>query len=166
MTDHHLLHNLRLVLLMSLALPILWSTLPGLALNHFHRNSGATTSWIVWRRRIGISVVVLIPIAYFTSPRSPAGQIALTFAAVLFPLLLYYAVSRRFEFEADEFGLQAVSHRKVAVEALETLYRRSEVPETCSKFWEKFLTHPTLARRVSRLRSLAETDTMTAATDK
>lgn len=90
---------------------------------------------------------ILLPPRFFSF--RPMLDIALVFV----PTLASCFISRRFEYEADEAGV-ALTSRRTAVQALESLYRFTQAPLGCSPLMELFMTHPPLARRVRAIEEM------------
>jgi len=74
-----------------------------------------------------------------------------SFAAILFPLLVFYSLSRRHEYVADRLAVEATREPETAIRALVGLYRHAEVPAEHGRFAELFSTHPGLWRRVDAI---------------
>jgi Zn-dependent protease with chaperone function len=83
-------------------------------------------------------------------------RIFFKFSVILIPLLVFYFVSRRFEFEADRIAVEHTGEGEIAIQALANLYRRSGVPADCNKFDELFLTHPSLWRRINAITRMGQ----------
>jgi Zn-dependent protease with chaperone function len=78
-------------------------------------------------------------------------QVFFKFGVILIPLLVYYFVSRRFEFEADLIAVELSGDGEAAIRALANLYWRSGVPTDCNTFDELLLNHPNLWRRINAI---------------
>jgi Zn-dependent protease with chaperone function len=78
-------------------------------------------------------------------------QVFFKFGVILIPLLVYYFVSRRFEFEADLIAVELSGDGEAAIRALANLYWRSGVPTDCNTFDELLLNHPSLWRRINAI---------------
>lgn len=61
-------------------------------------------------------------------------QVFFKFNVILMPLLVFYAVSRRFEFAADRIAVELTGEREAAIRALANLYYRSGVPTERNNF--------------------------------
>jgi Zn-dependent protease with chaperone function len=73
------------------------------------------------------------------------------FVAVFVPLLIFYGLSRRFEYAADRAGVEAAKDPGASIQALAGLYRRTQESPESSPFAELFATHPPLSRRVEAI---------------
>jgi Zn-dependent protease with chaperone function len=62
-------------------------------------------------------------------------------------LLIMYAVSRRFEYEADRDSALFTGNPEAAIRALVALYRKTRTPMERARFLDLFATHPGLRRR-------------------
>jgi Zn-dependent protease with chaperone function len=67
---------------------------------------------------------------------------------VFLPILSFYFFSRRFEYAADEAGVEWTKDPETAIRALANLYRTTQTPTHCDRLTELFMTHPSLTRRV------------------
>jgi Zn-dependent protease with chaperone function len=81
--------------------------------------------------------------------RSPAVSVLL-----LVPVLGYYAVSRRFEYEADRDSVRLLGNPEAEIRSLAALYRKTGTPIERSNFQELFMTHPNFVNRVSAVAKL------------
>ena len=91
-------------------------------------------------------------------PRVPAVRSVLPFVAVFAPLLVFYFVSRRFEYAADRIGVEIAGDVKAAVEALKSLHRHTQQADEFSRIAELFSTHPALSQRVNAIIALHPMD--------
>jgi Zn-dependent protease with chaperone function len=66
---------------------------------------------------------------------------------MLVPILAFYFFSRRFEYAADEAGVEFTHDPKTAIRALASLYRFTQAPTHCDRITELFMTHPAFVRR-------------------
>jgi Zn-dependent protease with chaperone function len=73
------------------------------------------------------------------------------FVAVFVPLLVFYGLSRRFEYAADRTGVEVANDPSASIQALAGLYRRTQESPERSRFAELFATHPALSRRVETI---------------
>jgi Zn-dependent protease with chaperone function len=71
--------------------------------------------------------------------------------AVFVPLLVFYGLSRRFEYAADCAGVEVANDPSASIQALAGLYRRTQESPERSRFAELFATHPALSRRVETI---------------
>lgn len=81
--------------------------------------------------------------------RPPAISVLL-----LAPLLSYYAMSRRFEYEADRDSVRFLGNPEAEIRSLAALYRKTGTPIERSNFQELFMTHPNLVNRISAVAKL------------
>jgi Zn-dependent protease with chaperone function len=80
---------------------------------------------------------------------------ALTVSVLLLvPLLSYYALSRRFEYEADRDSLRLLDNPEAEIRSLAALYRKTSTPIERSNFLELFMTHPNFVNRISAVAKL------------
>jgi Zn-dependent protease with chaperone function len=90
--------------------------------------------------------------ATFVMPQLPVTwRIVLSFGAILLPLTVFYALSRRHEYLADRLAVEATGEPEKGIHALINLYRRAEVPAERSSFLEWFSTHPSLWHRINAI---------------
>lgn len=89
---------------------------------------------------------------YFSSTM----QIAFRFLVIVVPLLTFYFLSRRFEFEADRFATIFTRDAEAAIQALSALYRYTENPTDSGYITELFSTHPALSRRLEAIRRIQQ----------
>lgn len=95
---------------------------------------------------------LLVAIVLLVMPRpSMALKIFLNFAALLFPLMVFYALSRRKEYDADRLSVEATGEPAAALRALAGLYARADMPSQLNKFVELFSTHPGLTSRIGAI---------------
>jgi Zn-dependent protease with chaperone function len=73
---------------------------------------------------------------------------------LLVPLLSYYAMSRRFEYEADRDSVRFVGNPEAEMRSLAALYRKTGTPLERSNFLELFMTHPNFVNRISAVAKL------------
>jgi len=106
-----------------------------------------------WRNlRIAGAVYAGIAALTLAVPHLPfIWRVFFKFGVILIPLLVFYSVSRRFEFAADRTALEFTGEGEIAIRALATLYFRSGVPANCNNFDEMFMTHPSLWRRIDAI---------------
>ena len=97
-------------------------------------------------------VFALLSATTFGMPRLPIHwRILFNFVSILFPLMVFYALSRRHEYVADRLAVKATNEPETAIRALAGLYRHTEVPVERSRFLELFSTHPGLWRRIDAI---------------
>ena len=97
------------------------------------------------------SVAFLMAVALALGPLASSWKVALNFTAAFVPLLAFYALSRRFEYESDRIAVDAMEQGGMAIQALTNLYSRVGFPPTSSFVGELFSTHPSLSRRIGRI---------------
>jgi Zn-dependent protease with chaperone function len=73
------------------------------------------------------------------------------FVVVFVPLITFYSLSRRFEYEADRAAAGLTNDPDAAIQALASLYRHTQKPAEYNRFAEFFSTHPSLSRRVEAI---------------
>ena len=71
----------------------------------------------------------------------------LDISVIFVPILTFYSFSRRFEYAADEAGVQYTKDPETAIRALANLYRVTRAPSHYDRLTELFMTHPALTRR-------------------
>jgi Zn-dependent protease with chaperone function len=89
--------------------------------------------------------------AFILGPLMPRYQPLLVLLALALPFLAYYAISRKFEYEADRDAVRLTGDPEAAVRALAALYVKTGAPVERNKFLELFRTHPNLLNRVSAI---------------
>jgi Zn-dependent protease with chaperone function len=94
-------------------------------------------------------------VALALGPLPSFWKIVLRFMAAVVPLLTFYAVSRRFEYESDRIAVEAMKQGGMATQALTNLYARVGFPPTLGLVAELLSTHPSLNRRVARIEKMA-----------
>ncbi len=95
---------------------------------------------------------VAVAIALMVMPRLPMPwKILSNFIAILLPLAIFYALSRRHEYIADRLSVEATDEPEAAIRALTGLYRRAEIPVRFSRLVELFSTHPDLGSRIDAI---------------
>jgi Zn-dependent protease with chaperone function len=95
-------------------------------------------------------IVFSFTFAPLLSQHSPLAVCVL----LLVPLLSYYAVSRRFEYEADRDSLRLLDNPEAEIRSLAALYRKTSTPIERSNFLELFMTHPNFVDRISAIAKL------------
>lgn len=106
------------------------------------------------RNKLRIVALIYLGIATLTlgvPHLSIFWRVVFKFCVILIPLLVFYSVSRRFEFAADRVAVELTGEGENAMRALATLYYRSGVPAMSNSFDELFLTHPSLWKRMSAI---------------
>jgi Zn-dependent protease with chaperone function len=73
---------------------------------------------------------------------------------LLVPVLSYYAMSRRFEYEADRDSVRFLGNPEAGIRSLAALYRKTGMPIERSNFQEVFMTHPNFLNRISAVAKL------------
>ncbi len=73
------------------------------------------------------------------------------FAAIYAPLVVFYFLSRRREYAADQAAVTLTGDGETGIRALSNLYRHVGAPTTMSRFEELFSTHPPLSRRAEAI---------------
>jgi len=96
----------------------------------------------------------LSAMTFFIPPLPMRWRIFFNFGVILFPLMMFYALSRHREYAADRLAVEATGEPEMAIRALASLYRHAEVPTERSKFAELFSTHPGLWRRIDTIARL------------
>jgi heat shock protein HtpX len=97
-------------------------------------------------------IFVAVGAATFVLPHMPVSwKIVFNFGVILLPLISFYALSRHHEYVADRSAVEATGEPELAIRALVSLYRHSEVPAEQSRLTELFSTHPDLWRRVASI---------------
>ena len=75
---------------------------------------------------------------------------------IFIPMIVYYYLSRRAEFEADREAVLYTGDPETAIRGLANLYKSASVPIRCNKLSELFQTHPSLTRRVLAIAQVGE----------
>jgi Zn-dependent protease with chaperone function len=123
----------------------------GHELAHVQKRHGRKKLLLVAAAFSGIAVLT------FAVPHLlPYWQIPFKFVAVLLPVLVFYYVSRKFEFAADRIAVQSTGDVEAGIGALASMYRRTGVPAKCNSFVELFSTHPALWRRVDAVAAVGQ----------
>jgi Zn-dependent protease with chaperone function len=78
---------------------------------------------------------------------------------LLVPALSYYAMSRRFEYEADRDAFRLLGNPEAEIRSLAALYRKTSTPIERSNFLELFMTHPNFVNRISAVAKLGSVST-------
>jgi Zn-dependent protease with chaperone function len=110
------------------------------------------------KRRHGIKKLAFVMVIWcvpglleIVFPRvNTAVSVLFKFSVILMPLLAFYFVSRRAEFEADRISVSVTGDTDAAVKALESLCRRSE--NSSGTFLDElFSTHPSFESRIAAI---------------
>jgi len=80
-------------------------------------------------------------------------QVFFKFGVILIPLMVYYSVSRRFEFAADRISVEHSGEGEAAIRALANMHYHSGVPFRCNEIDELFISHPSYWKRVNAIAS-------------
>ena len=102
--------------------------------------------------------IVIAPFAVaalFLPPVLLLPRLVCNLCVIFLPILVSCAVSRHFEFAADEGSVLSTKDEKAAVEALRKVCASAQTPESRSRLLELFATHPSLTRRLSALGRIA-----------
>jgi Zn-dependent protease with chaperone function len=78
-------------------------------------------------------------------------RILFNFSVIILPLIAFYALSRHHEYAADSLAVESTGEPEMAIRALVSLYRRTEVPTEHNSLMELFSTHPSLWRRIDAI---------------
>lgn len=97
------------------------------------------------------TVSSLIIFDIFSPSASQVWRIAMWWVTVFVPLLTFYFMSRRFEYEADRSAADLVDQGEIGIAALLSLYRRTGAPTSSSFLEELFSTHPSLQKRIRKI---------------
>jgi Zn-dependent protease with chaperone function len=89
-------------------------------------------------------------LCFFWLPSLLTFRPCLDVLIVLVPIIALDFQSRRFEYVADQAGVELVDP-ETAIQALINLYRFTRVPADFSRVTELFMTHPSLRRRLAAL---------------
>lgn len=103
------------------------------------------------RKRFTAMVVlfcILITASFILAPQSPRYRSTLLFFNLLVPIFAYYAISRRFEYEADRDAVRFTGNAEAGICALAAVYAKAGAPIERSRFLELFATHPNILNRV------------------
>jgi Zn-dependent protease with chaperone function len=118
----------------------------GHELAHVQQKHGEKERWIGAGAYLGVAALAL------AVPHLPLiWRVIFKFCVILIPLLVYYSISRRFEFEADRIAVEFTGGGETAIRALGTLYWRSGIPAGGNRFDELFSAHPGLWRRIKAI---------------
>ena len=115
-----------------------------------------------WQKKMAALVILfsLVSALGIGLPHLPSAVRAVfPFVAVFVPLLVFYGLSRRFEYAADRAGVEVANDASASIQALAGLYRRTQESPERSRFAELFATHPALSRRVE---TIARSNQLTA----
>lgn len=96
--------------------------------------------------------VLLFRLAQYALHLQPVAQ----FAVIFGPLGAIYYFSRQFEYSADRVAVEFTGEPEVAIRGLVNLYKADEIPLQASKFFEFFMTHPSLASRVDAIARIGQ----------
>lgn len=105
-------------------------------------------------KKLGVlaaTVGALVPAARLASSPSVLLRVGVLWLAVLFPLMTFYLLSRRFEYQADREAAMLVGQGEPGIDALVSLYRHTGAPTSSSFIEGLFSTHPSLTKRVSNI---------------
>jgi len=102
---------------------------------------------------VGGYTAVAFPYFAFSPPPQWKPLFDLLFVAV--PLLTYYFVARRFEFIADATAVGVTGDPESMITCLAKIHRLNSLPLHWNRWSEKFLTHPSTARRAQAIARLA-----------
>lgn len=94
---------------------------------------------------------ILSVFSFIVAPLVPRYQPGLVLFDLLAAILTYYAISRRFEYEADLDALRFTGDPEAGIRALAALYEKTGAAVERSTFSELFATHPNLLNRVSAI---------------
>jgi Zn-dependent protease with chaperone function len=114
------------------------------------------------RKKLLIMVAVFAGLTFacfFLPPILTRFRPLLDISLMFLPILTFYFFSRRFEYAADEAGVELTQDPANAIRALTNLYRITQTPTHCDRLTELFMTHPSLTRRV---RAIGESGRMPA----
>jgi Zn-dependent protease with chaperone function len=100
---------------------------------------------------LGVLFSVLALFSALFAPLVPRLQPLLLPIVLLVPLLAFYAVSRRFEYQCDREAVLLTGNPEAGVRALAALYVKASMPIQRSGFVELFMTHPKLLNRISAI---------------
>jgi Zn-dependent protease with chaperone function len=75
---------------------------------------------------------------------------------IFLPMIVYYYLSRRAEFEADREAVLYTGDPETAIRGLANLYQSASVPVRCNELSELFQTHPSLTKRVLAIAQVGE----------
>jgi Zn-dependent protease with chaperone function len=102
-------------------------------------------------RTIAGAYLTVVALSFVLPHISLVGQILLKPSLILIPLLVFYYVSRRFEFAADRASVEFTGEPESAIRALTALYYYSGVPPRRGSFQDLFHTHPSLEKRIDAI---------------
>jgi Zn-dependent protease with chaperone function len=88
----------------------------------------------------GIACFTMAPIFY-------RFQSLVDVFVVFIPILTFYFLSRRYEYDADQTAVEFTHDPKMAIHALANLHRITQAPANCNHLTALFLSHPTFIRR-------------------
>lgn len=100
----------------------------------------------------GAGMFLAVAATTFVMPEMPIPwRIWFNFGVILLPLIAFYALSRHHEYLADRTAVESTGEPEIAIAALVSLYRHTEVPTEHSSVVELFSTHPDLWHRVDEI---------------
>jgi Zn-dependent protease with chaperone function len=97
---------------------------------------------------------LLIVVSFTFAPLLSHHRAFAVSVLLLVPVLSYYAMSRRFEYEADRDSLRFLGNPEAEIRSLAALYRKTGMPIERSNFQEVFMTHPNFLNRISAVAKL------------
>jgi Zn-dependent protease with chaperone function len=98
------------------------------------------------------AIFAAVSTALLVMPQLPMPwRVFFNFVAILLPLMVFYALSRGQEYEADRLSVEVTGEPEMAIRALAGLYRSAEVPSQLSRLAELFSTHPGFWSRVDAI---------------
>ena len=117
----------------------------GHELGHVKRRHGRRTL-----RAMAITYSVTIGALLWPARTWPSVRPVLDLVIVLAPILFSNYLSRRFEFEADRYGLAVSGSAETSIRALALMCRKAGGLADCNPVVELFMTHPSLKRRAEK----------------
>jgi len=100
---------------------------------------------------LALAVLAVAFIAFSIGTAQPFFRAGLTVVSLMVVLLVYYYLSRRFEYECDIKAAQFTRNPEAIIRALAALYEKTGSPYSRPALSEIFATHPSLRRRVDAI---------------
>lgn len=123
----------------------------GHELAHVQQKHGQKERWIGAGSYLGIAALAL------AVPHLPVVmQVIFKFGVILIPLIAFYSVSRRFEFDADRIAVEFSGEGEAAIRALANLHYHAGVPFTYNKIDELFIAHPSFWKRINAIATVVQ----------
>jgi Zn-dependent protease with chaperone function len=90
-------------------------------------------------------------LTFILPPPAGSWRVLFNFSVILTPLMVFYLLSRHFEYAADRASLELTGEPEAAIRALSNMYQHAGVPARRSRLQELFSTHPNLSQRLDAI---------------